>query len=94
MALDGSASSDDDGTTVSYTWEPGGLAGAVVKPVLSLGTHTFTLTVKDNDGDEDTDTLRSVRRAVYRRFSPDYDHPRLFPCYTDPVLHRFFAWPI
>ena len=60
VTLDGSGSSDTDGTIVSYSWEEGGVEVTTgVSPVLDLavGVHTFTLTVTDNDGGQDTDTV-------------------------------------
>jgi hypothetical protein len=52
VALDGSGSSDNDGTIVSYQWfENGTLIGTGVNPTLSfaVGTHAVTLMVTDND---------------------------------------------
>ncbi|MEP4780047.1 MAG: PKD domain-containing protein, partial [Algibacter sp.] len=66
VTLDGSQSSDSDGTLVSYLWTK--LSGAaltiddatLIGPVLSgltTGTYVFELTVTDNDGLTDTDTV-------------------------------------
>jgi len=60
VTLDGSASSDPDGTIVSFLWtEDDRQIATVVKPTvtLSAGTHTITLTVTDNGGLIDTDTV-------------------------------------
>ena len=57
VTLDGTGSSDPDGDTLNYTWEPGTLAGPIVTPILPLGTHVFTLTVDDGNGGIDTDTV-------------------------------------
>jgi PKD repeat protein len=60
VTLDGSASSDPDGSIVSFVWREGGAQIATgVKPTvtLSTGTHTITLTVTDNGGLTDTDTV-------------------------------------
>ena len=60
ITLDGSASSDSDGTIVSYVWSEGGsdiATGVNPDVTLGLGVHTITLTVTDNDGLSDTDTV-------------------------------------
>jgi len=60
VALDGSASSDSDGSIVSYSWTEGGveIASAATPTVdLADGPHTITLTVTDDDGAIDTDTV-------------------------------------
>jgi thermitase len=52
VTLDASASSDPDGTIVSYQWLDGGLLIATGKTVsvnLGVGTHTITLRVTDDD---------------------------------------------
>lgn len=54
VTLNGSASSDPDGTALSYAWtdEANNLVGttAVVQLSLTMGVHTFTLTVTDAAG--------------------------------------------
>jgi hypothetical protein len=60
VTLDGSGSSDNDGTIVSYAWTwAGGGSATGVGPTVSLpdGTTVVTLTVTDNDGNTDTDTV-------------------------------------
>ena len=66
VTLDGSASSDTDGSIRRYDWSyPGGSftgpSGVVVFPV---GTHTVRLTVTDDDGNSDTTTLTVVARET------------------------------
>ena len=66
VTLDGSGSSDNDGTIESYVWSEGGSQIATgVNPTvtLSFGTHTITLTVTDNDGGTDTDTVEITFNA-------------------------------
>ncbi|MES9991400.1 MAG: autotransporter domain-containing protein [Candidatus Thiodiazotropha sp.] len=53
VQLDGTDSSDADGTIVSYQWLEFGTeiaSGASANVTLSVGTHTLTLRVTDNDG--------------------------------------------
>ncbi len=63
VTLDGSASTDTDGSIVSYLWKEGvtDLAPASASPTLAtslpVGAHTITLTVTDNIGSIGTDTV-------------------------------------
>jgi subtilisin family serine protease len=59
VTLNGSASSDSDGTIVSYiwTWSGGSTAGVSPSAAFPLGTTVVTLTVTDDDGATDTDTV-------------------------------------
>jgi hypothetical protein len=60
VTLNGSSSTDSDGTIVSYTWrESGSVITSGVSPThsFSVGVHTVELTVTDNDGTVDTDTV-------------------------------------
>ncbi len=53
VTLDGSGSSDGDGTIVSYEWTEGATVlgtVAIIDPSLAIGTHAVTLTVTDNGG--------------------------------------------
>lgn len=60
VALDGSDSSDPDGTITAYEWK--NETGAVISTEVSftynfgVGTHNITLTVTDNGGANDSDT--------------------------------------
>ena len=62
VTLDGSASTDSDGTISSYewTWNDGSPRSAIgISPQASfpIGTTTVTLHVTDNEGATDTDTV-------------------------------------
>ncbi|MBN2584040.1 MAG: PKD domain-containing protein [Planctomycetes bacterium] len=60
ITLDGSDSSDSDGTIASYVWSEGGTeiaTGETASVVLVAGTHNITLTVTDYDGGTDSDDV-------------------------------------
>ncbi|MFQ5641183.1 MAG: DNRLRE domain-containing protein, partial [bacterium] len=60
VTLDGSGSSDPDGTIASYEWKEGATVIATgVGPTVSLavGSHTLLLTVTDNMGDTAVDVV-------------------------------------
>ena len=60
VTLDGSGSSDSDGTIASYVWREGSTSigtGETSAVWLSVGIHTLTLEVTDDDGDTTTDTV-------------------------------------
>lgn len=68
ITLDGSASSDPDGTIASYAWREGatilGTGESFVKSDFNPGKHIMTLTVTDNDGATASD---SVIVAIYQK---------------------------
>lgn len=59
VSLDGTASSDPDGDTLSYIWTGafGTIAGPTPTIVLPLGLHEITLTVDDNKCETSSDTI-------------------------------------
>jgi len=61
VTLDGSGSSDSDGTITSYVWTNSNNAvignTVSITPTVPLGTNVYTLTVTDDDGDTNTDTV-------------------------------------
>ena len=71
VTLDGSASSDPDGTIVAYSWAENGVelaTGPTPSVDLALGAHTLTLTVTDDSGltasDEVTITVTTASGCV------------------------------
>jgi subtilisin family serine protease/subtilase family serine protease len=67
VMLDGGASSDPDGTIVSYTWREDGtvVAGSATASIqLAVGVHALTLEVVDNDGNSASDSVVVTVRAV------------------------------
>ena len=52
VTLDGSRSTDDDGSIVAYRWSGNPDPADTISPNVTLpaGTHTFTLEVEDNEG--------------------------------------------
>jgi len=67
VTLNGSGSSDHDGTIASYTWKEAGATiavGATPSVWLAVGTHTITLEVTDDGGATASDTVViTVERA-------------------------------
>jgi hypothetical protein len=60
VTLDGSGSTDADGTIVSWSWSEDGVelgTGETLNSVFDAGVHTVTLTVTDDDGDTGTDDM-------------------------------------
>ena len=59
VTLDGSGSSDSDGSIASYVWKEGTsqiATGQTAQHAFAVGTHTVTLTVTDDDGATANDT--------------------------------------
>ena len=67
VTLDGSTSSDPDGSIVSYEWREGstvlGFSATPAVPI-SVGTHTLTLEVTDDRGDSGTDSVMVTVNAL------------------------------
>ena len=60
VTLDGSASSDPDGTISTYEWTEGAAilgTSDIITYDFAVGTHTVTLTVTDNEGATDSDDV-------------------------------------
>jgi probable HAF family extracellular repeat protein len=74
VTLDGSGSSDSDGTIVSWVWidDLGDVIpdGEVTTATLSVGVHTITLTVTDDDGLTDTN-MATITIEPYPSEPPD-----------------------
>ena len=75
ITLNGSGSSDPDGTIVSYTWKEGSTvlstSESFVKSDFAFGEHTITLTVTDNDGATASDTLTVTIYKTLKRTNQD-----------------------
>jgi PKD repeat protein len=78
VSLDGSGSSDPDGSVSSYSWDFGdGGKSADVKPshtFAAAGTYTVTLTVTDNQGATGTVTHQVAVTAPAAQAVPTPDH--------------------
>ena len=72
VALDGSASTDPDGTVAGYAWDFGdgttGSGATTTHTYASAGTYTVSLTVTDNGGATNTVTRR--RSRPWRNVAP------------------------
>lgn len=67
VVLDGSASTDPDGTIVGYVWTENGsqiATGKIPAVSLSSGQHTITLTITDDGGLADSDTVTITVETV------------------------------
>lgn len=67
VTLDGSLSSDSDGTISSYDWHEGTAhlgSGATLTVSLGVGSHDITLTVTDDDGATATDNVQVTVEAA------------------------------
>jgi hypothetical protein len=72
--LDGSGSSDPDGTIVNYSWSENGVeiaTGVAPQVTLTGGIHTITLTVTDDDGAVDTDEVVITVKLSNESFNPN-----------------------
>ena len=72
VTLDGSGSSDLDGTIVTYEWLDGGgpiATGKTISLNLGIGSHTITLRVTDDDGasSEDPVIVEISKRGAKRK---------------------------
>jgi hypothetical protein len=78
VTLDGSASTDPDGTIVSFEWTIGDrtVSKAIATFDLPVGKHTAVLTVTDNDGLKGTDKLRIVVAVAAEEPTPVPQPPR------------------
>ena len=66
VSLDGTGSTDADGTITSYEWREGGspiATGPAPSVTLGVGTHVVSLTVTDDDGAAGTDDVVITVRA-------------------------------
>lgn len=69
--FDASASSDPDGSLVSYAWSNGLTGETASQPYTTPGAYTVTLTVTDNDGATATDTVVVTVTAAVSYLYPE-----------------------
>lgn len=85
VSLDGSASTDPDGTIVSHAWFEGGsqiAAGATPSIPLTVGVHTITLTVTDDAGA----TASDIVVVTVDPFDPGTNTPPVANAGPDQVI--------
>ncbi|HOI54293.1 MAG TPA: PKD domain-containing protein [Phycisphaerae bacterium] len=74
VTLDGSGSSDSDGSIVSWVWTENAqqiATGETAQVSLAVGTHEVTLTVTDDDGATDQDTVTVTVNGIVCLFQVD-----------------------
>lgn len=74
VTIDGSASTDSDGSIAAYSWKEGSTllsTKALATPILTVGTHTLTLTVTDNEGLQASDTVTVTVQALQPEPEPE-----------------------
>jgi len=64
LVLDGSRSSDPDGTIVSYNWSPSNTGAIATFTPATLGMHTYSLSVTDNDGATSPEVSKNVETIL------------------------------
>jgi hypothetical protein len=79
VMLNGSGSTDSDGTITSYVWRVGAAqvaTGVTPQVTLAVGRHTIVLTVTDDDGATSTDTvIVDVTPDLSGDYYVDQTHP-------------------
>lgn len=88
VTLDGGASTDPDGDSLTYSWTgPFGAASGVAPSVaLPAGTHDITLTVTDGRGGSASDM---VSVTVADATPPAIDSASATPSVLSPANHQF-----
>jgi subtilisin family serine protease len=82
VTLDGSSSSDPDGSIVSYEWYEGSTllgTGQTLSYTFDIGTHNITLVVTDNGGTSDSDEMivtvsEASEELTITGISPNYGY--------------------
>jgi len=94
VTLDGSGSSDSDGTITDYRWNEGVTVlaqgpSATANVPLGVGVHTITLTVTDNSNATATDSVQVTVQAGQLCGTSDFNGDGDFG--TDADIEAFFA---
>jgi len=96
--LDGTGSSDPDGSIVAYEWREGPTllgTGPTLSVSLDPGTHVVTLTVTDDDGaiDSDETTITNGTTTGAPEPSPRVLGVRAYPNPFTPATHLTYTIP-
>lgn len=93
VTLDGSASSDPDGSITSYSWSAADSVLAIgTSPIVDLptGIHIITLVVTDNEGATATDTVTVTVNSLVSSVKDPVSADGYVKVYPNPAVHSVF----